>query len=65
MDSTTQNFGPLVMPAAKFAGPLDGGDISKITLSRYKTHFLKVTFIFPIKTQSCIEFNPCSRLKVP
>ena len=26
------------------------GDISKFTQSGYKTHFLKVTFIFPIKT---------------
>ena len=24
MDSTTNNFGPLVVPAANFAGPLDG-----------------------------------------
>ena len=73
MDSTTCNFGPLVVPAANSAGPLDRasdlnirtacwgygrdgpsqgfviptfrGDISKITLSGYTTHFLKVTCI--------------------
>ena len=78
MDSSTYNFGPLVVPAANFAGPLDGpsdvnirtacwgygcdgpskgfqiptlrGDFPKITLSGYKTHFLKVTCNFPINT---------------
>ena len=39
------------------------GDISKINLSGYKTHFLKVTCIFPINTRWSIDFDPCSPLR--
>ena len=38
--------------------PTFRGDISKITLSRYKMHFLKVTCIFPISTRVKYWFWP-------
>ena len=56
MGNPTYNFGPLVVLAANFAVLLDGpSDISKITLSGYKTHILRVTCIFRINS---IEFDP-------